>query len=325
MYLSVLALSALVAVNALSVDAGLHARHAHLGQALAKRDSNKRCKARNPADPTVPSPSVPAPSPSSTTTPAAAPPATTAVSSSPGGNAKACLAVAVWDNSVGTILANFKTSHVSVAYNWGAAKIPGADALGYTDVPMLHDASNLDQWSQLVVPGYAKFALGFNEPDASSSYIDPGYACQLWQQHMLPLRAGGYQLVSPGLTSNPLSVNWMKSFFDSCGGADSVDKIAVHWYGTDHTEFVKYLQLWHDTFGKPLWVTEFACMDFVSNTPCPDVNAFAGAVRNFMDNTPWVEIYCPFDIAYSLGNVNGVNQLLGGDLRPTTLGNIYFS
>lgn len=39
-----------------------------------------------------------------------------------------------------------------------------------------------------------------------------------------------------------------------------VDFVALHWYGTDAQAFIAYVQDFHTTFGKPIWVTEFACM-----------------------------------------------------------------
>lgn len=343
-YLQFLAFSAIVLltssfsstpVNALSIDSKLQARHVHIGQAFAKRATNKRCKARSSSSaPAAGVHSTPAPSSSSvpytpqptTTTPkpAASTPAPAPAYS--GGNAKAGLAFAVWDNNVPTILANFKLPHVSAIYSWNPNLVPGAKQDGYLDAPMLWGTKDLDQWKQLVVPGYASVVLGFNEPDhPNQAYLDPGYACQLWQQYMLPLRNQGYTLVSPATTSAPSGITWMHNFLNACGGISAIDKISVHWYGTKPQEFIQYLQLWYNTFGKPIWVTEFACQDFTgSGQTCGDIQGFARTVRGFMDSTWWVEKYFPFAISYNLGNVDGVNQLLGANLQPTELAHIYF-
>ena len=124
-YLNFLALSAIVflacsfgttPVAALSVDNGLHARHARIGQSVARRGTNQRCKARSASgSAVVPASSTPpayTPKPTTTTTPQAPAP-TPAASSGGGGGGKACLAFSYWDDTVPTILANFKTSHVS--------------------------------------------------------------------------------------------------------------------------------------------------------------------------------------------------------------------
>lgn len=37
-----------------------------------------------------------------------------------------------------------------------------------------------------------------------------------------------------------------------------IDAIAFHFYGTDPEAFVRYATVLRDTYGKPIWVTEFA-------------------------------------------------------------------
>ena len=37
------------------------------------------------------------------------------------------------------------------------------------------------------------------------------------------------------------------------------DGVAVHWYDVRSQDFIAYITDWHDTFGRPIWVTEFAC------------------------------------------------------------------
>ena len=190
-FLNLIALSALALlagsygntpVNALSLDSGhLHARHNH--GLLAKRAPNRRCKARPTSSSSVAPLNTPvkANSPPAPTTPTPAPqpspnPPTTVSNS----GAKAGLAWAAGDNP--TILHNFKTSHVGAyvpnsdlslsrpltfplfsVYNWGPYKVNGADQAGYEFVPMLWGTKDVDAWKKLVVPGYARYALGFNE------------------------------------------------------------------------------------------------------------------------------------------------------------------
>jgi hypothetical protein len=308
----------------------LKARHAQIGGAFVKR-ANKRCQARSSSSAppagtptTFPSPSpTPDASPTTTSSTYQPPAASTPAPSSSGG--KAGLAFSVWDNNVATILQNFKIGQVSRIYNWTPQLVPGAGAAGYQNIPMLWGTKDLDTWEGLTVPGYATVALGFNEPDIQSqSYLDPTYASTLWKEYMLPLRSSGYTLVSPATTSGSGGITWMQTFLNACGPG-CVDRLALHWYGTDSQALIEYIQLWHNTFNMNIWVTEFACMDFVNYQPCPNVEAFASTVKNFMESTWYVEAYFPFAISYSLGNVDSVNQLLGGNLDPTTLALTYFN
>jgi hypothetical protein len=334
-YLNIVVLSAIALlacsfssspVSALSIDTGLQARHAHIGQVLAKRQT-KRCKARTPS-PAAGSPlsssHTPTPTPvvQKANTPSTTPPAAPTPPPASAGNAKACLAFSGTDN-VRTILSNFKTSHVSMVYNWSPYKVPYAEELGYEYAPMFWGDKDINAWN-MVVGGYARYALGPNEPDLpAQSYQSPSAAALSWNQHMAPLRQKGYTLVSPATTSGSGGMAWMEQFLAACG-PNCVDKIAVHWYGTDPQQFIIYLKNWYAKFGKPIWVTEVACTDFSgANLRCNNVLAFAGTIRDFMDKTWWVERYCPFAIG-GMNNVDPINQLVGWDLHPTELAKVYF-
>ena len=41
------------------------------------------------------------------------------------------------------------------------------------------------------------------------------FAAEYWQQHMNPLKALGYTLVSPATVTG---TDWMKAFFEACNG-----------------------------------------------------------------------------------------------------------
>ena len=38
-----------------------------------------------------------------------------------------------------------------------------------------------------------------------------------------------------------------------------MDFMSLHWYGTKANELIAYIELWHNTFGIPIMLTEFAC------------------------------------------------------------------
>jgi hypothetical protein len=104
-------------------------------------------------------------------------------------------------------------------------------------MPMLWGPKQIGDFTQLVKPGYAKTVLGFNEyarhssnhlfffdhfffrPNQSGqSNLDPGYAAQLWQQYIQPLKNQGYALVTPACTNAPSGKQWYQSFFSACTG-----------------------------------------------------------------------------------------------------------
>jgi hypothetical protein len=310
-------------VAALSVDShGLQARHAHIGQAFAKR-APKRCKARTPqavGDPTTSS-TTPAATPAIPNQNTPAPPANTPAPS--GYSPKGCLAIADGAFSLAT-LAKFKTPQVSTFYTWSPWKISGFNDLGYQFVPMYSHLDQQHDFNEQVIAGLGNHILGFNEPDMEGLYhIDPWAAAARWKDDIKPKKALGYQLISPALSSAPGSIQWMHNFIGACG-EDCVDKIAVHWYGIHASEFISYLQLWHETFQRNIWVTEFACTNFAGTEKCPDIPGFAHTVKEFMDNTPWVEHYCPFVVSNDMKDVEEGNRLYDYQGNPTDLARIYF-
>jgi hypothetical protein len=317
-------------VNALSLDTSPnYARQLGHHQVIAKkkRADTRRCKPR-PSSSVAPSAakksaSSPPAAPSPTTTkPASTPPATPPPSS--GGRGKVGLA---WANGDDGALKNFVTNKVSCLYTWSPWKPAGIDALGLEFAPMLWGVKQIADFQRLVKPGYAKTALGFNEPnhDGQAS-IDPGYGATLWRQYMEPLKASGYRLVSPAVTSAPSGKTWLQNFFRSCGGCH-VDAVAVHWYGTDPQAFIAYVQDFHNTFNKPIWVTEFACQSFTSAPQCSaaQVANFMNTVTAFMDGAWYVEKYFAFGVTHNMVGVNPLNQLMAGNGQPTALGSNYLS
>jgi O-glycosyl hydrolase len=192
---------------------------------------------------------------------------------------------------------------------------------------MLWGDKQKEQFRSIVKPGYAKKALGFNEPDiGSQSLMSPTAGVQLWREYMQPLKASGYTLISPAVTSGPTGRPWLSNFIAQCTGC-SIDAIAVHWYGTDAQVFIKYLQETHAIYGRPLYVTEFACQNFTGGAQCSadQIWSFMRTVTAFMDNTSWVVAYYAFGVMHDMGNVNYLNQLMAGNGGPTPLGFEYIN
>jgi len=194
-----------------------------------------------------------------------------------------------------------------------------AKSLGYDFVPIVKPGfQNLDK---VVGP----YVLGFNEPNHEGAYIDPTYAATLWKEKVLPLKAKGYKLIAPATSSKADAIPWMQTFLSACGD-NCVDIQAFHWYGTNPDALLEYTKKWHDTFQKPIWVTEFACHDFTNTSPCSDVYGFAQKVRDGFNGLSYVEQFFPFVVgpADAFHGVNTVNNLLDGE-SPSALAKVYFA
>ncbi|CCO34315.1 putative serine-rich protein C13G6,10c [Rhizoctonia solani AG-1 IB] len=150
-----------------------------------------------------------------------------------------------------------------------------------------------------------KNILGMNEPqipDQANMSAQDGV--NLWKTRLEPLKASGVRLGSPATASGPSGKIWMQDFFSLCAGACTVDFVALHWYGNIASEFIAYLEDFHSTFQRPIWVTEYSCQNFVNGAQCTydEIVEFLNTTQTFMDQTPWVERYAWFGAMASLPN-----------------------
>ncbi len=117
------------------------------------------------------------------------------------------------------------------------------------------------------VPAGAKYLLTFNEPNfGSQSNLTPQQAAALWPQIESFAQPRGLKIVSPALNycggncneTNPFT--WLDAFFAACTGCQ-VDYVAAHWYACTKSALTGYLSEYETKYGKPLWLTEFSCLD----------------------------------------------------------------
>ncbi|OCH88308.1 hypothetical protein OBBRIDRAFT_813714 [Obba rivulosa] len=311
-------------------------RHvAHDGIAK-KRSQTQRCKQR-PSSSAAPAPSstkapaptssaikvvasssaAPPPPPSSSAAPAPSP---SSAPSSGGGK----VGVA-WANGDSPDLANFKTDKTSLLYTWSAYKPSNADQLGFSFMPMLWGQSQIDQFEQMVTPGYGSIILGFNEPDQSGqSNLDPETAASLWMQHIEPKRSMGYTLGAPAVSSADAGRTWYQNFLNACNGQCTIDHCVIHWYGTDPQQFISYVSGWQSQFNCPdILITEYADENFVNmndQASASDISTFYSTVNKWMDETDYVKAYFAFGIMTNMQGVNQLDSLMGSDGQPTSLG-----
>jgi len=219
------------------------------------------------------------------------------------------------------------TGKVSWYYTWSPSSID--TSLEYA--PMLWGERQIGQWTdtinQTIRSREVTHALAFNEPQQSGqSNLTSQQGADLWRAYVQPLKAQGIQLGSPAPSSAPSGKTWLQEFLAVCGGDCTVDFIALHWYGINSTQFVIYLQDFHDTFQRPIWVTEWACQNFVdADEQCAqqDVINFMNATQSFMDQTEWVERYAWFGAMREMQGVNGYNRIMGTNGRINDLGRQY--
>lgn len=216
--------------------------------------------------------------------------------------------------------ASIEALHPSWTYDWTATPNSGADT-GF--VPMIWGASQ-------VSPGYlqeaAKYGtiLGFNEPDSvSQANMSVQQALDLWPQ----LEATGARLGSPA-TVTALN-GWEQDFMS---GAEArglrVDFVTVHYYANDLDvgKMQWFLQTVHDTYHKPVWVTEWAPADW-SNLGSYSEDQMADYLyraSKMMDGLDFVEKQSWFSAYEGADGLHGWhNFLIGGDGQLTKVGETF--
>lgn len=131
-------------------------------------------------------------------------------------------------------------------------------------VPMLWGPAQTDDWNNnidnTISSLHVTHALGFNEPqEVSQSNLSPEDGASMWKQYIEPLKQQNITLGSPAPSSAPSGKTWLQQWLDACAGGCTVDFIAMHWYDINSTAFIEYLEDFHATFQRPIWVTEWAC------------------------------------------------------------------
>ncbi|MDQ7909284.1 sigma-70 family RNA polymerase sigma factor [Phytohabitans sp. ZYX-F-186] len=210
-----------------------------------------------PAPATTRPPATPTPTPKarSTTRAPAAPPAATSPKKG----------VAVWNfNGVSQALAS---STASWYYTWNPRHEGVTTPRGAQFVPMIWGTKDVNDSALAAAKAAGPYLLAFNEPDmGGQADMSVEQALDLWPR----LQATGSKLSSPAVAFGGADPGgWLDRFMS---GAKSrgyrVDFVALHWYGGDFDtsnavdQLRRYLRAVYDRYGKPIWLTEFALIDF---------------------------------------------------------------
>ncbi|OIJ68492.1 sigma-70 family RNA polymerase sigma factor [Streptomyces mangrovisoli] len=268
---------------------------------------------RAAAGPAGPSPAVsrtraPSPSASPSTSPSASPKRTAKPSASKHVTTPVQVAsgakkgVGVW--SFGGVSQALAASGASWYYTWNSqhqgVTTPGSASF----VPMIWGASSVTDASLAQARAQGPYLLGFNEPDmAQQSNMTVDQALSLWPK----LMAAGKVLGSPAVAyGGDTAGGWLDRFMS---GAEAkgyrVDFITLHWYGGDFRtpqavqQLTSYLSAVYQRYHKPIWLTEFALIDFSQGTRFPTAQEqadFVTASTKALDALPYVQRYAWFGL-----------------------------
>jgi hypothetical protein len=219
---------------------------------------------------------------------------------------------------------------ISWSYNW-YSRPPGGGDPSIEFVPMIWGGGSLSQ----TIPSGSKYLLGFNEPDlAKQSNLTEQEAAKDWPSLEAKASPLGIPLVSPAVSyCSPVDggaaqcteptvtdpYTYLKNFLADCHGC-KVDYIAVHWYNCDLPSLRGYIDGDGNfpgfvQFGKPIWLTEFACN---SSATVAQQKAYMQEAIPYLESNPNVMRYAWFS-ANDIPNA----LLMNSDGSLTDLGQTY--
>jgi RNA polymerase sigma factor (sigma-70 family) len=225
---------------------------------------------------------------------------------------------------------SLRLSGASWFYTWAAGPNGVSSPRGVKFVPMIWGPGSVTAANLSEASKHGHILLGFNEPDmASQSNMTVSDALRLWPQ----LMATGMKLGSPAVATNAAgSGSWLDRFMR---GARSrhyrVSFITLHWYGGNFatgaavSELKSYIQAVWARYHKPIWLTEFALMNFGTNPvsyPAPQQQAaFVTASTAMLQGLPYVHRYAWF--ALPSNTTDGTVGLFRAGAHPTRPGRAF--
>jgi hypothetical protein len=170
--------------------------------------------------------------------------------------------------------------------------------------------------------------LAFNEPNSTTGGRQAGMSVAQAISFWPALQSRGLRLSSPATKqSGTLGRNsWQRQFMnevEACGLR--VDFMAVHYYSSNGNvaEFRNWLIAVHQEYQRPIWMTEYAYIDWRRPQSATfEANAiFAREAIAMMNDLPFVERHAWFAAnPYPLNGRSPQINLVDDNLRPTAVG-----
>ena len=214
-------------------------------------------------------------------------------------------------------------------YNWAPSPGNVVAPPGVEFVPMIWGGGAVKAPTLDEVKRRGTVLLGFNEPDLEDqANMSVEQALDFWPQ----LEALGMRLGSPAPAYGAATPgSWFDRFMAGAAARGyRIDFIALHWYGSDFSAAATghlrgYLQAVYDRYHKPIWLTEYALINFTGSPRYPNAQqqaAFATSSVAMLENLSFVERYAWFALPATEGM--GTGLYVDGD-SPTAAGDAYRS
>ncbi len=267
---------------------------------------------------TVPSTTTPRPSPTTTHRVVPPPPPATPIAKS------SRKGVSTWDfDGVTSALSNVGATWY---YDWADTRQTIAAPPGVEFVPMMWGAASVTAANLAAAKQQGHELLGFNEPDMSGQANMPvAQALDLWPR----LQATGMRLGSPAVAfGGDTPGGWLDQFMSGAAQRGyRVDFITLHWYGSDFGsaavgQLRSYIEAVYNRYHKPIWLTEYALINFSGAQKYPTQDqqaAFVTGSTQMLDSLSYVQRYAWFALQ-SKGDDTG---LYTNGTTPTQVGLAY--
>ncbi|MGY5060155.1 sigma-70 family RNA polymerase sigma factor [Streptomyces sp. 900105755] len=210
--------------------------------------------------------------------------------------------VGVWTfNGVSQALA---ASGASWYYTWNTQHQGVTTPASASFVPMIWGSASVTDAALAQARAAGPYLLGFNEPDmAQQSNMTVDQALGLWPK----LMAAGKVLGSPAVAyGGDTAGGWLDRFMSGAKAKGyRVDFITLHWYGGDFRtpqavqQLTSYLAAVYARYHKPIWLTEYALIDFSQGTRFPSAQQqadFVTASTKALDALPYLQRYAWFGL-----------------------------
>jgi hypothetical protein len=233
------------------------------------------------------------------------------------------IGIGTWDlDGSGTALSDLRQFDFSWYTNWGHHRLWSPGAAGKNDerfVPMIWGKDDVATANfERLASAPSGYLLGFNEPDnAGQSNLSVGEALKLWPK----LMDKSLELGSPACSQMETLGNdsWLGRFMEKAERKDyQVDFVAVHYYSDDGSvaDFKAFLKDVRQEYDKPVWVTEWALVDWTDRDrfTADEVADFAANAIQMLDDLKFVKRHAWFG-AYE--GADGTNFNINTELIDT--------
>src|SRR5712691_1740189 len=218
-----------------------------------------------------------------------------------------------------------KKSGATWYYTWAPDHQHIISPHGVGFVPMIWGPGSVTTANlQQVKHESSRYLLGFNEPDNSGqSNMTPAQALALWPKLMATKKILG----SPAVATNAATSGaWLDKFMRGARARHlRVNFITAHWYGGDFVtsqavqQLKSYLVAIHERYRRPIWLTEFALINFSNGVSFPTPSqqaAFVTAAAKMLQGLSYVQRYAWFALPATSGS-NGDGS--AGLFRPNAI------